>query len=83
MSEEQQSGAGETKEQKFTRLASKRTQAALTKIRLISNLASSSYSYTDEQAAKIIGALREAVNALEAKFQKVRGAKRPEQEFTL
>ena len=75
--------AGESKEQKFARLAGKRTQAALTKIRLISNLASSGYSYTDEQSGKIIAVLREAVNAVEAKFQKVRGAKRPEQDFSL
>ena len=77
------SGAGETKEQKFARLATKRTQATLAKIRLLSNLATSSYSYTDEQASKIISALREAVNAVEAKFQKVRGAARPEQAFNL
>ncbi len=80
---EEQAGAGETKEQKFGRLATKRTQAALVKIRLLSNLASSSYSYTDEQAGRIISSLRGAIDAVEAKFQKVRGAARPEQSFTL
>ncbi|HEX9779993.1 MAG TPA: hypothetical protein VGB20_02125 [bacterium] len=80
---EEASVPGETKEQKFARLATKRTQAALAKIRLISNLASSSYRYTDEQAAKIISSLREAVSAVEAKFQKVRGARPPDQTFSL
>ena len=80
---EEQAEAGETKEQKFARLATKRTQAALVKIRLLSNLATSSYSYTDEQAGKIISSLRVAIDAVEAKFRKVRGAARPEQSFTL
>ena len=74
---------GETKEQRFQRLASKRTQAALQKIRLLGNLTSSSYAYTPEQAGKIIGALREAVGTVEAKFNRVRGTKAPETTFTL
>ena len=83
MSEEQEAVQGETKEQRFQRLATKRTQAALQKIRLISNLTSSSYAYTPEQAAKVIGALRAAVDAVEAKFNKVRGTPAPETSFTL
>ena len=74
---------GETKEQRFQRLATKRTQAALQKIRLISNLTSSSYAYTPEQAAKITGALRAAVDTLEAKFNRVRGTQRADASFTL
>jgi hypothetical protein len=74
---------GETKEQRFQRLASKRTQAALQKIRLIGNLTSSSYSYTPDQAAKIIGALRAAVGEVEAKFSRVRNAQSEESSFTL
>ena len=58
MSEGPEAVQGETKEQRFQRLATKRTQAALGKIRLLANLTSSSYAYTPEQAAKIIGALR-------------------------
>jgi len=76
-------GAQETKEQKFVRLATKRTQAALGKIKLIGNLASSSYRYTPEQAAKIISSLRQAVDGLEGQFNKVRGAGRAEQSFSL
>jgi hypothetical protein len=64
-------------------LATKRTQAALQKIRLLGNLTSSSYGYTPEQAAKIIGALRGAVDAVEAKFNRVRGAPAAETSFTL
>jgi len=83
MSEEQGAVQGETKEQRFQRLATKRTQAALQKIRLISNLTSSSYAYTPEQAAKIIGALRAAVDTVEAKFNRVRGTQKAETSFSL
>ena len=83
MSEEQGAVQGETKEQKFQRLATKRTQAALQKVRLLSNLTSSSYAYTPEQAAKIIGALRAAVDAVEAKFNRVRGSQAAETTFSL
>ena len=74
---------GETKEQRFQRLATKRTQAALQKIRLLSNLTSSSYAYTPEQAAKILGALRAAVHTLEARFNRVRGSQRADTSFSL
>lgn len=83
MSEGQEAPQGETKEQRFQRLATKRTQAALQKIRLLGNLTSSSYSYTPDQAAKIIGALRAAVETVEAKFNRVRGTRAPETSFTL
>ena len=83
MSEEQEAVQGETKEQRFQRLATKRTQAALQKIRLLGNLTTSSYAYTPEQAAKVIAALRAAVGTVEAKFNKVRGTGAPETSFTL
>ena len=79
----EQTVQGETKEQRFQRLATKRTQAALQKIRLLGNLTGSSYSYTPEQAAKIISALRAAVSAVEAKFNRVRNTKAAETSFTL
>lgn len=81
--DEGQAIPGETKEQRFQRLATKRTQAALQKIRLLGNLTSSSYGYTPEQAASIINALRAAVSTVEAKFNKVRGTQAPETSFTL
>ena len=83
MSEEQDVVQGETKEQRFQRLATKRPQAALQKIRLLGNLTSSSYSYTPEQAAKILGALRAAVGEVEAKFNRVRNTGAAESSFTL
>ena len=83
MSEEQGAVQGETKEQRFQRLATKRTQAALQKVRLLGNLTSSSYGYSPEQASKIIAALRAAVDAVEARFNRVRGSRNPETSFTL
>ena len=83
MSEEQGAVQGETKEQRFQRLATKRTQAALQKIRLLGNLTSSSYGYTPDQASKIIGALRAAVDTVEAKFNRVRGTQNAETSFSL
>jgi len=83
MDETSQGGVQETMEQKFVRLATKRTQAALGKIKLIGNLASSSYRYTPEQATKIVATLRQAVDQLESKFNRVRGAKSAETSFSL
>ena len=83
MGEGQEAVQGETKEQRFQRLATKRTQAALQKVRLLGNLTSSSYAYTPEQAAKIVGALRAAVETVEAKFNRVRGTRAAETSFTL
>ncbi len=83
MDETQQGGIVETKEQRFQRLATKRTQAALEKIRLITNLTGSSYGYTPEQAAKIVGALRAAVDIVEAKFNRVRGTQAERTSFSL
>jgi hypothetical protein len=83
MGEGQEAVPGETKEQRFQRLATKRMQAALQKIRLLGNLTSPSYAYTPEQAAKITGALRAAVDTVEAKFNRVRGTRAPETSFSL
>ena len=82
MTEETQ-GTQETKEQKFERLATKRTKTAIDKIKLLGNLASSSYRYTDEQAAKIIAALRHSVDEVEGKFNKVRRGGGEETQFSL
>ena len=73
----------ETKEAKFARLATKRTQAALVKIRLLGNLTSSGYRYTEEQANKIIATLRQTVDEVEGKFKKVRGQQVGDQPFSL
>ena len=83
MGEGEEAVQGETKEQRFQRLATKRTQAALQKIRLLGNLTTSSYAYTSEQAAQVIGALRAAVETVEAKFNRVRGTRGPDTSFSL
>ena len=83
MDEEQEEVQGETKEQRFHRLATKRTEAALQKIRLLENLSGSSYSYTLEQADRIVGALRAAVDAVETKFNRAGGRQKSKSEFTL
>ena len=75
--------AQETKEEKFARLATKRTQAALTKIRLLGNLTGSSYRYTEDQAGKIIATLRQAIDEVDGKFKKIRGQKVGDQSFSL
>ena len=83
MDDEKEEVQGETKEQRFQRLATKRTQAALQKIRLLGNLSGSSYSYTLEQADRILGALRAEVDAVEAKFNRAGGRKKSGSEFSL
>jgi hypothetical protein len=62
--------AAETKEEKFKRLAEKRVNSALDKIRLIGNLASSQYAFGPEQIESIIKTLQSAIGDLEEKFQK-------------
>ncbi len=61
---------GESREDKFKRLAEKRVNVALDKIRLIGNLASPQYAFTPEQIERIITALQSAVTDVEEKFQK-------------
>ncbi|KDB02351.1 hypothetical protein U879_17595 [Defluviimonas sp. 20V17] len=54
---------------KFKELAEKRTNKALEAIRLIGNLSNrQNYRYEDQEARKIVKALREAVSEIEGKF---------------
>ncbi len=62
--------AGESKADKFRRLASKRTQNALKQISGIGKLSTSAYEYTPEQVEKIFGAIQSAVDNAKAKFEK-------------
>lgn len=62
----------ETKAETFQRLANKRVNNALDKIRLIGNLSSANYEYTEEQVNKIEDALRMATDRIMDKFRKVR-----------
>lgn len=68
--EENEKMSSETKEERFKRLAEQRVAATLDKIRLIGNLATSQYSYSGEQVAKIFAALKEAISDVEDKFQR-------------
>ncbi|MFH0985555.1 MAG: hypothetical protein V1882_08470 [Candidatus Omnitrophota bacterium] len=60
----------ETKEDKFKRLAGKRVNVALDKIRIIGNLASPQYAFNSEQIESIMTALKAAIAEIEVKFQK-------------
>ena len=68
--EEVKGNPNETKEEKFRRLAEQRVAATLDKIRLIGNLATSQYSYSADQVAKIFAALKDAVADVEDKFHR-------------
>lgn len=65
----------ETREAKFVRLASKRVNATISKIRLIGNLSSAQYAYTDDQVAKIEAALYKTIEITMAQFNKAAIAK--------
>ena len=67
---EEKDVAGESKSDKFKRLASKRVVNAIQKIELITNLAGSSYEYTPEQVEKILTALQGSVDKVKAAFSK-------------
>lgn len=55
--------------QKFVELAENRVSRAIKDIRLIGNLANkSNYSYSQDDARKIIKALKDEVDALKARF---------------
>ena len=68
--EKEEGVAGESKADKFKRLASKRVVNAISKIELITNLAGSGYEYTPEQVEKILGALQGSVDKVKAAFNK-------------
>jgi len=59
----------ESREERFKRIAQKRVNIALEKIRLIGNLACPNYIYTPDQTEKIITALRTSIADVESKFK--------------
>ena len=61
---------GESKSDKFKRLASKRVVNAIQKIELITNLAAPSYESTPEEVTKILAALQGSVDKVKAVFSK-------------
>ena len=62
--------AGESKGDKFKRLASKRVVNAIQKIELLTNLAGSGYESTPEEVTKILTALQGSVDKVKAAFSK-------------
>ena len=67
---EEKNVAGESKSDKFKRLASKRVVNAIQKIELIANLSASSYESTPEEVEKILLALQGSVDKVKAAFSK-------------
>lgn len=67
---EEKDVVGESKSDKFKRLASKRVVNAIQKIELIANLAASSYESTPEDVTKILTALQGSVDKVKAAFSK-------------
>ena len=60
----------ETKDARFRRLAEKRVNAALDRLRLLGQLSDKrNYDYDDEQVAKIFRAIDGEVKAVKAKFR--------------
>jgi hypothetical protein len=59
----------ETKRDTFLRLATRRTNSVLEKIRVLSNCANPyAYEYTDEDVRKMFGAIEQELKAAKAKF---------------
>lgn len=58
----------EDKHEKFVRVVSPRVKKALKAISLIGNQAGSAYSYTEQDIAYIMGALRGACDAVEKRY---------------
>lgn len=78
--EKEQAVPGESKADKFKRLATKRVTRANKCIDLIGNLSTSQYEYTQEQVDTIVQTLSEHINSVQDRFAK-RGKK--EKTFSL
>jgi len=65
-------GEGESKHDKFKRLATQRVANALKKVELIGNLSSSGYEYTQEEVEKIFGALQKTLDSTKNRFSKAK-----------
>ncbi len=60
--------ANETKNEAFLRLVNKRLPVAVKRIRLLKNLASGNYEYTDAQAGQVVAIIRTELEELERAF---------------
>ena len=70
----------ETKEEKFRRIAAKRTQVVLDRLRVLGNCANKSiYSYSDAQVEQMFREIEDELSKIKHKF----GAKQKKFEFKL
>lgn len=60
----------ETKQQKFVRIAEPRMTRACKAVRLLGNLAGSSYEYTEEQVEAMFSAVQYELDMAREKFRK-------------
>jgi hypothetical protein len=63
----------ETRQQKFRRLGEARITRAINAVRLVGNLASPNYEYTEQDAMRILGVLEEALDNVRSKFLRKKG----------
>jgi hypothetical protein len=63
--------AKETPEQRFRRVATRRTRQTLRCLRLLANTSNQAYKYTQAEADAIFTTLRKALAETEAKFSEV------------
>ncbi len=63
-------GEGESKHDKFKRLATQRVKNAIKKIELIGNLSSPGYEYTPEEVEKIFTSLQQTLDNTKSRFSK-------------
>ena len=69
--------AGESKHDKFKRLATARVTNALKKIELIGNLSSSGYEYSPEEVEKIFISLQQTLDSTKARFSRSKKEETP------
>ena len=68
--EEEKEVAGESKAEKFKRIAAGRVNKALVAIQRLEPLSSNSYEYTEEQVNSMFDALYTALDTAKAKYSK-------------
>ena len=67
-------GEGESKQDKFKRIATQRVSNAIKKVELIGNLAGPGYASTPEDVDKIFAALQQTLDTAKEKFSKIKRA---------
>ena len=71
----------ENKNARFRRLAEKRVNVILDKVRILSNLSNIQlYSYSDKEVKKVFDAIRDSIKVAEASFR--RGEKESKERFS-